>query len=123
MERSPVMDLGQLEKQIAQITATHGCSLYGFADLEGITPGKLAELSPPDVANPSDNLKNLFEMPVLFYVLCLYLFITASVDTAHVISAWTWGAFRYGQRRRASGHTARTARPRKRVCCSSCVAG
>jgi epoxyqueuosine reductase QueG len=36
------MDLSKLEKQIAQITATHGCTLYGFADLEGITPGKLA---------------------------------------------------------------------------------
>ena len=36
------MDLSKLEKQIAQITATHGCTLYGYADLEGITPGKLA---------------------------------------------------------------------------------
>ena len=42
MERSPVMALGKLEKQIAQITATHGCTLYGFADLEGLTPGELA---------------------------------------------------------------------------------
>ncbi len=27
-------------------------------------PGRLAELAPAAVANPSDNLKNLFEMPV-----------------------------------------------------------
>jgi hypothetical protein len=30
-------------------------------------PGKLAQLSPPAVSNPSDNLKNLFEIPVIFY--------------------------------------------------------
>jgi hypothetical protein len=29
----------------------------------------LARLSPAAVANPSDNLKNLFELPVLFYAL------------------------------------------------------
>ena len=29
-------------------------------------PGALAQLSPPSVSNPSDNLKNLFEIPVLF---------------------------------------------------------
>ena len=40
------MDLSQLEKQIAKITATHRCSLYGFADLQGITPGKLAKFHP-----------------------------------------------------------------------------
>src|SRR6266700_3272419 len=37
-------------------------------------PGALARLTPPAVSNPSDNLKNLFEMPVLFYALALYLF-------------------------------------------------
>jgi hypothetical protein len=35
-------------------------------------PGRLAELSPPHVSNPSDDLKNLFEIPVLFYALVLY---------------------------------------------------
>jgi hypothetical protein len=39
-------------------------------------PGALAQLSPPEVSNPSDNLKNLFEIPVLFYALALYLFVT-----------------------------------------------
>jgi hypothetical protein len=28
-------------------------------------PGKLAQISPPSVSNPSDNFKNLFEIPVL----------------------------------------------------------
>jgi hypothetical protein len=34
-------------------------------------PGELARISPPEVSNPSDNLKNLFEIPVLFYALAL----------------------------------------------------
>ena len=30
-------------------------------------PGALARLSPPAVSNPSDNLKNLIEIPVILY--------------------------------------------------------
>jgi hypothetical protein len=57
-------------------------------------PGALAQLSPPEVSNPSDNLKNLFEIPVLFYVLVLYLFVTKQVDALYVTSAWAFVAFR-----------------------------
>jgi epoxyqueuosine reductase len=35
------MDTRRLESEIAQIAASHGCTLYGFADLEGHTPGEL----------------------------------------------------------------------------------
>ena len=61
---------------------------------QDLTPGKLAQLSPPAVSNPSDNLKNLFEMPVLFYALTLYLFVTSQVDGAYVTAAWIFVAFR-----------------------------
>ena len=57
-------------------------------------PGKLAELSPATVSNPSDNFKNLFEVPVLFYALALYLFVTGTVDGAYVAAAWAFVAFR-----------------------------
>jgi len=57
-------------------------------------PGALAQVSPPAVANPSDNLKNLFEIPVLFYALALYLFATKQVDAAYVGAAWTFVRFR-----------------------------
>jgi hypothetical protein len=63
-------------------------------DPNEITPAKLAELSPTAVANPSDNLKNLFEMPVLFYALVLYLLITATGDGLDVVAAWTFVGFR-----------------------------
>lgn len=57
-------------------------------------PGKLAQLSPPSVSNPSDNFKNLFEIPVLFYVLLLYLFVTQQVDTVYLSAAWIFWVFR-----------------------------
>lgn len=57
-------------------------------------PGALADLSPPEVSNPSDNFKNLFEIPILFYVLALYLSITAQVDGTYVIAAWVFALFR-----------------------------
>jgi|ERR1019366_10291593 hypothetical protein len=57
-------------------------------------PGALAQLSPPSVSNPSDNLKNLFEIPVLFYALALYLFVTNQVDAIYVDAAWIFVAFR-----------------------------
>src|SRR5215468_3962449 len=57
-------------------------------------PGVLARLSPSAVSNPSDNLKNLFEMPVLFYALTLYLFATDQADTGYVYAGWIFVAFR-----------------------------
>jgi len=57
-------------------------------------PGALARLSPAMVSNPSDNLKNLFEMPVLFYALALYLFVTSQLDAAYVYAGWVFAAFR-----------------------------
>jgi hypothetical protein len=57
-------------------------------------PGELARLSPAAVSNPSDNLKNLFELPVLFYALGLLLFVTNRVDEVYVAAAWVFVAGR-----------------------------
>ena len=57
-------------------------------------PGELARLSPAAVSNPSDNLKNLFEVPVLFYALALFLFVSEQVVGAYVTAAWVFVAFR-----------------------------
>jgi hypothetical protein len=57
-------------------------------------PGELARRSPPAVSNPSDNLENLFEIPVLFYALVLYLFAMKQVDGVYVDAAWVFAAFR-----------------------------
>ncbi len=59
-----------------------------------LTPEALARHSPPAVSNPSDNLKNLFEMPVLFYVLSGWLYVTAAVDAFYLWAAWAYLALR-----------------------------
>ena len=58
------------------------------------TPARLAELSPPAVSNPSDNLKNLFEIPVIFYTLAIVLFVTGRVDAVYLGAAWVFAVFR-----------------------------
>jgi len=57
-------------------------------------PGELARISPAAVSNPSDNFKNLFEVPVLFYAMLLYLFATNQVDAVYVNAGWIFVAFR-----------------------------
>ncbi len=59
-----------------------------------LTPSAFAQISPPSVSNPSDNLKNLFEIPVIFYALVLYLFITKQVDAVYVNASWVFVVFR-----------------------------
>lgn len=63
-------------------------------DANDLTPESLASLSPPSVSNPSDNLKNLFEIPPLFYVLAIYLYITSNVDQMYLWAAWGFVLFR-----------------------------
>jgi len=65
-----------------------------ISPVELAMPGRLAELSPPAVSNPSDNLKNLFEIPVLFYALALYLYATMQVDAVYVGAGWVFAVFR-----------------------------
>jgi hypothetical protein len=57
-------------------------------------PGALARQAPAAVATPADNLRNLFEIPVVFYALVLYLFVTSQVDAVYVAAAWVFVAFR-----------------------------
>ena len=44
--------------------------------------------------NAADNFRNLFEMPVLFYVLCICLAITGLTDDWSVAGAWAYVALR-----------------------------
>jgi len=57
-------------------------------------PGELDRLSPPEVSNPSDNFKNLFEIPVIFYALATYLLITEQVDSVYLVASWVFVGFR-----------------------------
>mgnify|MGYP001814164939 FL=1 len=55
---------------------------------------KGAKVIPEAINWPAHNLRNLFELPVLFYALCIYLFATGYVDALYVASAWVFFAFR-----------------------------
>jgi hypothetical protein len=63
-------------------------------DPKQMTPLELTRLSPPQVSNPSDNLKNLFELPTIFYVAVLYIYVTNQVDAAYLWAAWGFFLFR-----------------------------
>jgi hypothetical protein len=63
-------------------------------DPKQMTPLELARLSPPQVSNPSDNLKNLFELPTIFYAVILYLYATNQVDAVYVGTACGFFLFR-----------------------------
>src|SRR6478735_3455740 len=49
---------------------------------------------PGDVSLPNRNYMNLLELPLLFYVLCVILFVTKRVDQAYLWLAWTYVGFR-----------------------------
>ena len=61
---------------------------------EYTTPDKGVALLPESVSYPSNNFKNLFELPVLFYALCLHFHVTGTAGHAEVVAAWLFLAFR-----------------------------
>lgn len=52
------------------------------------------DIIPAHLNTPSENLINLFELPVLFYVMCLFLFVTGQVDYLYLGLAYSFLAFR-----------------------------
>ena len=58
------------------------------------TPEQMQQIIPDEVAAPGNNLKNLFELPVVFYALCLYLVVAVQVDAIHYYCAWVFLVFR-----------------------------
>jgi hypothetical protein len=52
------------------------------------------DLLSPAAVNSSNNLQNLFELPVTFYALVLALHATNQVDWIHIICAFAFLAFR-----------------------------
>ncbi len=51
---------------------------------------------PPEVSIPNRNMMNLLELPLLFYVACLTLFVTHTVDAPAMNLAWLYFALRVG---------------------------
>ena len=47
------------------------------------------------VAGPSENLINLFELPVLFYVAALIAYVSGAVSTIFILLAWLYVGLRF----------------------------
>jgi hypothetical protein len=60
----------------------------------GVFPDKREALAPHEL-NTSNNYKNLFEMPVIFYVLCLLVIQFGRVSEGVVLLSWLYVVFRY----------------------------
>lgn len=58
------------------------------------TPELINERIPASVNNSSNNLKNLFEVPVVFYALCVLLLISGRVDAVYLYAAWAYFGLR-----------------------------
>jgi len=53
-------------------------------------------LVPADVALPNRNYMNLLELPLLFYMLAISLFVTRHVDATQLTLAWLYVGLRVG---------------------------
>jgi hypothetical protein len=49
---------------------------------------------PPNVSIPNRNYMNLLELPMLFYVVCLILYVTAGASRLAILVAWAYVALR-----------------------------
>jgi hypothetical protein len=49
---------------------------------------------PPNVSIPNRNYMNLLEMPMLFYVVCVILYVTAGASRLAILVAWAYVALR-----------------------------
>lgn len=49
---------------------------------------------PPEVSIPNRNYMNLLELPMLFYVVCIVLYVTAGASTAAIALAWAFVVLR-----------------------------
>ena len=54
------------------------------------TPEKCNTLLPESINQPSNNFKNLFETPVIFYAVCILILISNNVDMSFVYLAWSY---------------------------------
>lgn len=58
------------------------------------TPADVQTLVPAHASSASNNFKNLFELPVVFYAVSLYLTFTLQVDSIYTTCAWAFFVLR-----------------------------
>jgi hypothetical protein len=67
---------------------------HNIASDDIATPEKLTAVCTDRVNNPANNFKNLFELPVLFYVVSGIAFCLQVIDISFLTGAWLFVAFR-----------------------------
>jgi len=73
--------------------ARFGAAARGQVTARDFRYGESANV-PGEVSLPNRNLMNLLELPVLFYVVCLGFYVTATVDARALYLAWAYVALR-----------------------------
>lgn len=58
------------------------------------TPEKLNAVVPERINRPSNNFKNLCELPIIFYALCVFLYVLNLVDQLFIALAWAFAGLR-----------------------------
>lgn len=58
------------------------------------TRAEAAGMGPQSVQNPANNFANLLELPVLFYITCLYLYVTGQVEPIDIALGYLFVAAR-----------------------------
>lgn len=68
----------------------------GHINRTGVQPRTRADLDafPPRAVAASNNLQNLFELPVIFYAVVLALYVLRQADHVHVVCAYGFLIFR-----------------------------
>jgi hypothetical protein len=54
------------------------------------TTREMIDAVPGRISTPSENLANLFELPVLYYAVCIYIYITSQVDGLYLVFAYSY---------------------------------
>jgi hypothetical protein len=84
---------------VAIVTALMLKERIGEMKLRRIHPNKVASSTQMNQVlentKGADNYKNLAEMPILFYVLCVALSVTQMVSSGWLYAAWAYVALRY----------------------------
>lgn len=93
----PVFVVGLLTMVITiwmYVTRIHAMYRLGIAPQQAQDAHKIRELLPIEVSRISNNYNNLFEQPVLFYVVAICITLLGHVDALHIGCAWAYAILR-----------------------------
>ena len=93
----PVFVVGLLTMVITiwmYVTRIPAMYRLGIAPQQAQDTHKISELLPSEVSRVSNNYNNLFEQPVLFYVVAICIALLGHVDALHIGCAWAYAILR-----------------------------